>query len=117
EALESVRQTLLVDLPDVELVTLQHPNPAAALTDFAAKQGVDLLVVGTHGRQGVEHVLMGSVAERVVRHAPCSVLCIGAPPRLETFPRSLLVCTDFSPASEPALVQGAALAATFDAEV
>lgn len=34
----------------------------------------DLIVVGTHGRTGIQHVLLGSVAERVVRHAPCPVL-------------------------------------------
>jgi len=35
---------------------------------------VDLIVVGTHGRTGLSHALMGSVAEKVVRHAPCNVL-------------------------------------------
>jgi nucleotide-binding universal stress UspA family protein len=36
----------------------------------------DLIVVGTHGRTGIEHVLVGSVAEKVVRHAPCPVLVV-----------------------------------------
>lgn len=36
----------------------------------------DLIVVGTHGRTGIKHVLLGSVAERVARHAPCAVLVV-----------------------------------------
>ncbi|MBS1118431.1 MAG: hypothetical protein H6Q90_659 [Deltaproteobacteria bacterium] len=37
---------------------------------------IDLIVMGTHGRTGLKHVVMGSVAEKVVRHAPCAVLVI-----------------------------------------
>jgi nucleotide-binding universal stress UspA family protein len=56
------------------------PGPAAAAADeilrFLHEHGHDLLVVGTHGRRGVQRLLLGSVAERVVREAPCSVLVI-----------------------------------------
>jgi nucleotide-binding universal stress UspA family protein len=38
--------------------------------------GADLIVVSTHGRTGLSHLLIGSVAERVVRHAPCPVLTL-----------------------------------------
>jgi nucleotide-binding universal stress UspA family protein len=51
-------------------------DPAAEIVAFAGRSGVDLLVVGTHGRTGLEHALMGSVAERVVRRAPCPVLTV-----------------------------------------
>ncbi|MCK5448496.1 MAG: universal stress protein, partial [Gemmatimonadetes bacterium] len=40
------------------------------------KHGVDLIVIGTHGRTGVPRLLIGSVAERVVRHASCPVLVV-----------------------------------------
>jgi nucleotide-binding universal stress UspA family protein len=43
----------------------------------AEEEGADLIVMGTHGRRGLRHLLMGSVAERVVRMAPCPVLTIG----------------------------------------
>ena len=48
--------------------------PFQAIVDMAESQHIDLIVMGTHGRTGLTHVLMGSVAERVVRMAPCPVL-------------------------------------------
>jgi nucleotide-binding universal stress UspA family protein len=51
-------------------------EPAAEIVSFAKSSGVDLVVVGTHGRTGLEHALMGSVAERVVRRAHCPVLTV-----------------------------------------
>jgi universal stress protein A len=50
--------------------------PAHVIADAAAKGEYDLVVVGTHGRTGMSHALIGSVAERVVRHAPCPVLSV-----------------------------------------
>jgi nucleotide-binding universal stress UspA family protein len=50
--------------------------PADEIIRFVREHGQDLLVVGTHGRRGVERLLLGSVAERVVREAPCSVLVV-----------------------------------------
>lgn len=52
-------------------------RPAAIITLTAAERGADLIVMGTHGRSGVTHLFMGSVAERVVRSAPCPVLTVG----------------------------------------
>lgn len=49
-------------------------NPADAILRVARERGVDLIVMGTHGRTGLQHVLLGSVAEHVVRHAQCPVL-------------------------------------------
>jgi nucleotide-binding universal stress UspA family protein len=51
-------------------------EPAAEILAWAARHGVDLLVLGTHGRTGLEHALMGSIAERVVRRAHCPVLTV-----------------------------------------
>jgi universal stress protein A len=51
-------------------------SPAREIVRFAAEHGIDLIVVGTHGRSGIAHLLLGSVAERVVRTAPCMVLTV-----------------------------------------
>lgn len=53
-------------------------DPAEAIVRFAADQGADLIVMGTHGRTGLRRLLMGSVAEAVVRRAPCPVLTFKA---------------------------------------
>jgi universal stress protein A len=53
-------------------------RPAHAILEHAKEGGFDLIVMGTHGRTGLSHVLMGSVAERVVRMAPCPVLTVHA---------------------------------------
>jgi nucleotide-binding universal stress UspA family protein len=54
-------------------------DTAAAIVDYASDAGIDLIVMGTHGRTGLAHVVMGSVAEKVVRTARCPVLTIHAP--------------------------------------
>jgi universal stress protein A len=50
--------------------------PWQVIVDTAARGAADLIVMGTHGRSGLAHLLIGSVAERVVRHAPCAVLTV-----------------------------------------
>lgn len=52
-------------------------EPFADICQRAAQGQVDLIIMGSHGRTGLSHVLLGSVAERVVRHAPCPVLVVG----------------------------------------
>jgi nucleotide-binding universal stress UspA family protein len=51
-------------------------TPARSIVDYAGSHDIDLIVMGTHGRGGMSHLLMGSVAERVVRTAPCPVLTV-----------------------------------------
>ena len=73
----------LVDNDEHPLATLRvvltSDAPAAAIVDYAGRERIDLIVTGTHGRGGVAHLLMGSVAERVVRTAPCPVLTVRHP--------------------------------------
>ena len=51
-------------------------NPHDAIVKYAAKCNASLIVLGTHGRSGLSHLLMGSVSERVVRHAQCPVVVV-----------------------------------------
>lgn len=54
-------------------------SPAHAICDLADEEGVDMIVMGTHGRTGLRRLLMGSVAEHVVRWANCPVLTFKMP--------------------------------------
>jgi nucleotide-binding universal stress UspA family protein len=60
---------------DVETIVLEG-NPALELTKFAKENDVDLIVVGTLGKSGIDRLLLGSVAEKIVRIAHCPVLVI-----------------------------------------
>lgn len=57
---------------------LLRGRPAAEVLRYAREHGIDLIVVGTHGRTGLSHLLLGSVAEEIVRLAPCLVLSVPA---------------------------------------
>jgi nucleotide-binding universal stress UspA family protein len=63
-----------------ELATLLG-HPVVEILRYAAAKLIDLIVLGTHGRGPLGHMLMGSVAERVVRKAPCPVLIVRHPER------------------------------------
>jgi nucleotide-binding universal stress UspA family protein len=54
--------------------SLVHGDPATEIARFAAEGRFDLVVMGTHGRAELAHAMLGSVAEKVVRRAPCPVL-------------------------------------------
>ena len=57
-------------------------RPARVIAEMAKNRGTDLIVMGTHGRSGFAHLLLGSVAERIVRTAPCAVLTVRDTPRI-----------------------------------
>ncbi|MCA9243539.1 MAG: universal stress protein [Phycisphaerales bacterium] len=63
---------------DVSQVSIDafYGNPWSGVCEYAKKHGVDLIVVSTHGRTGLAHVLIGSTAERIVQHASCAVLVV-----------------------------------------
>jgi nucleotide-binding universal stress UspA family protein len=58
---------------------LVEGDPATEIVRLAAEAGADLIVMGTHGRTGLRHALLGSVAEQVIRKAPCPVLTLKLP--------------------------------------
>jgi nucleotide-binding universal stress UspA family protein len=65
--------------------------PALSIIDYARDHKIDLIVVGTHGRGALAHMVMGSVAERVVHLAPCPVLTVRHPEREFVQPDRLAV--------------------------
>ena len=69
---------LLGDKEEVKVnkVIIVAPSSAAAIIDYAKKNDVDLIVVGTKGMTGLKHFLLGSVANNIISHAHCPVLAV-----------------------------------------
>jgi nucleotide-binding universal stress UspA family protein len=81
--------TFLADFSEAAVVwrpTLAHGDARAVILAEASRSGCDLLALGTHGRSGLAHVLIGSVAEAVTRAATCDVLVAHAPSRAFQLP-------------------------------
>jgi len=51
-------------------------HPGRMIIDYAAREGVDLIIIGTHGHSGLDRMIFGSIAENVIKMAPCPVLVI-----------------------------------------
>ena len=73
--LEEARQKYANNYPKCELV-LDLGNPYEKLMAIIAQRKVDLFVMSTHGSSGLRHLIMGSVAERLIQHAPCPVFVV-----------------------------------------
>jgi nucleotide-binding universal stress UspA family protein len=71
-------------------VLLMSGTPAFAIVNYSKEAEIDLIVMGTHGRGGLGHFLMGSVAEKVVRSAPCPVLTVRHPEHEFVLPDALV---------------------------
>jgi len=81
---EELRRFLQTHLPSPAMPVVSEVRigrPFLEIIGYAREHSIDLIVVGTHGRTGLRHVLLGSVAERVVRKSPCPVLTIRQPGR------------------------------------
>jgi nucleotide-binding universal stress UspA family protein len=106
---------------DVPVVTaVRRGSPAESIVDYAAAEGVDLILVPTQGRRGIERVLLGSVTERVVNTAPVPVLVVPPvddPAALAHPPGDVLVPTDGSRGATRALTEGIDLALASDARL
>ena len=63
----------------VETALRLSTSASRTIVDYAAEKGIDLIIIGTHGRGAVGHMVMGNVAERVVRTADCPVLTVRHP--------------------------------------
>jgi nucleotide-binding universal stress UspA family protein len=82
ELTEEARKRLKTLVPAEEAegldweTVIRQGEPFIEIIRFAKDQDVDLIVIGTHGRSGFEHIIFGSTAEKVVRKAPCPVLSV-----------------------------------------
>jgi universal stress protein A len=79
--------------PKTTIVVKAGASPAFVIADYAKDTKIDLIVMGTHGRGMMSHLLVGSVAERVVRIAPCPVLTLRNPEHEFVLPDALQAVT------------------------
>jgi len=77
--------------PATTRTIITSSSPALTIVDYAKDHDIDLIVLGTHGRGTIGQILMGSVAERVVRTAPCPVLTVRQPEHEFAWPDTLAV--------------------------
>jgi nucleotide-binding universal stress UspA family protein len=82
ETLNQLKTKLLDCIPeeirsgmDVEAIVVQG-IPFAEIISTARKENIDMIVIGSHGRTGIAHIMLGSVSEKVIRKAPCPVLTV-----------------------------------------
>jgi nucleotide-binding universal stress UspA family protein len=120
DAMQDVMRADVLDGIDAR-IELREGDPIETLIELVDAEKADLIVMGTHGRHGFKHFLIGSVAEGVIRRARCPVLTIG--PHVDrrfSHPdaiANILVPTDLSADSRSALPYVAALACEFKARV
>ena len=114
-------EILNADLKNLNVVKAQERGFSAApvILDYCKKNKIDLIVMGTHGRRGIEHLFMGSVAEEVVRLAENPVLTVRKSDDLMPIAskKKILVPIDFSIHSKTALKYALKIAPTYNAKL
>jgi len=91
---------------------------ADGILAVARARAVDLIVMGSHGRRGFDRLMLGSVTERVLRHAPCPVLAVPVnSPSAPVEVRRILCCVDFSKQSQRALGYAFSVATAYGADL
>ena len=119
--LEALRETIRAGAGEgaavpVETVVVEAPLPAAAIAELGRERNAAVIVLGTHGRGGLARFLLGSVAETVIRLAPCPVLTAKSGEGSGGY-RHVLLPSDFSSGSHEALGLAAQLAGAFGARL
>ncbi|RMF60899.1 MAG: universal stress protein [Calditrichaeota bacterium] len=95
---------------------IQGKSAAQSLLDYVQKHPMDLVIMGTHGRTGIKHFLLGSIAEKMVRMSPIPVLTVHK--SITDFRlKNILIPVDFSEYSYKALDYGEYLASQFQSEI
>ena len=115
--LNTVTGTLQAGKAQIEARTVTG-SPADAIVHYAEENHVDLIVMSSHGRTGSSRWVYGSVAEKVLHHAPCATVIIRAHVAVEMFEnRKIMVPPDGSPSAERALEPALAVAAAVQSDV
>jgi nucleotide-binding universal stress UspA family protein len=119
EQMSTTLKALQADELNIKPAQVRGISTGPAILVYAEENDIDLIVMGTHGRRGMEHLFLGSVAEEVVRLAPCPVLTVRereTPAPVETM-KHILVPLDFSAPAQQALVYAKEIAAFYGARL
>jgi len=119
DRMRAVTKDLTVGIPVVVRAKKRGISAAPVILEYADEHDIDLIVLGTHGRRGLEHLFLGSVAEEVVRFSPCPVFTVreSKEPILTKAIERILVPVDFSTHSQRALTYARELAGVYDARL
>ncbi|MFC1527475.1 universal stress protein [Candidatus Neomarinimicrobiota bacterium] len=88
---------------------------APCIIDYIKKEQIDLIIMGTHGRRGIRHMLLGSVTEEVLKTTPCNIITIRKDHSVMSVPKHILIPTDYSDQSLRAVSEGYNIAQKFSA--
>jgi nucleotide-binding universal stress UspA family protein len=108
EHLESVKTQASKEGVDCDIIVIHGDEPYQDIMRQALENRVDMIIVGRHGRTGLVRLMMGSVAAKVIGHAPCNVLVVSPNARIEF--KNILVATDGSQYSEAAVREAIGIA-------
>lgn len=115
----SDQDTVPIDQIAIHQDRVGASSPTEGITQYVRNEGIDLVVMGTHGRRGVNRMVFGSVTEKVVRRAQCPVLTVREGSEVEPTQtvRRMVVPVDFSEASKMALRHAKEIALTYGAKL
>ncbi|MEW6162075.1 MAG: universal stress protein [Nitrospirota bacterium] len=108
--LESVKSKASKEGVDCEIIVHEGEEPYQYIVDEAAKNKVEMIIMGRRGRTGLKRVMMGSVTAKVIGYAPCKVLVVPRAAELRCPCESILIATDGSKYSEAATREAISLA-------
>jgi nucleotide-binding universal stress UspA family protein len=108
EHLESVKSKAAKEGIDCEIIVHEGEEPYKYIVEEAAKNKVEMIIMGRRGRTGMKRLMMGSVTAKVIGHAPCKVLVV--PKAAAVSYKTILIATDGSKYSEAASVEAISIA-------
>jgi nucleotide-binding universal stress UspA family protein len=114
---ETTRELEQLGVIDVNQIVSESLQPAEAIVQSVQELDADLVVMATHGRQGIEHALLGSVTEQTVRTSPVPVLSVKEPGISEAGIQRILLAIDFSSYSDQVISLACSFAENHGAHV
>lgn len=117
EKMKALIQTVEDSAVPVRRIHSRGISPAKVIVEYAEKENVDLVVMGTEGRTGVSRLVLGSVAGEVVRNAPCAVMTVRQDTKMPSDVKRVLAPVDLSEFSRPLLRAARDLTASFGASM